>query len=173
MNRSCWRRCSRFLFDRFDRQYNRLVAFNAESWKSGFDLPFLRTRCFKHDFSWLFDGIHFADLWNPIKKRMNTTHTAYGSSVDVNSLTGAHELLFNQTSSPVIVSEQESETGHVWYTDNRYDPFENSSSAVSCYNRRDFLPILQHNLADIHRTWELGELVRAFISSKDITTKKL
>jgi uncharacterized protein YprB with RNaseH-like and TPR domain len=31
------------VFDYFDRDYNRLIAFNAESWKSGFDLPFTRT----------------------------------------------------------------------------------------------------------------------------------
>jgi len=161
------------LFERFDRQYNRLVAFNAESWKSGFDLPFLRTRCFRHDSSWPFDRIEFADLWNPIKKRMNTTHTAYGNSVSVNSLTGAHDLLFDQTNPTVIVSEQETETDHVWYSNRQYDPFDDSSSAVSCYHRRDYLPVLQHNLADVHRTWELGELVRAFVSSKDITTKKL
>jgi hypothetical protein len=161
------------VFDRFDRQYNRLVAFNAESWKSGFDLPFLRTRCLHHNISWPFDRIEFADLWNPIKKRMNTTHTSYGISDSVNSLTGAHDLLFDQTNPTVILPEEESEPHHAWYSSRQYDPFEDSSSAVSCYDRQEFAPILQHNLADVHRTWELGELVRAFVSAKDITTKKL
>jgi len=160
------------LFDRFDTQYNRLIAFNAESWKSGFDLPFLRARCVQHDFDWIFDGLQFADLWNPVKKRMNTTHTTYDSSVSVNSLAGAHELLF-ETQPTTIVSEPESETNHPWYRDTEYDPFEDSGSAVRCYNQREFLPLLQHNLADVHRTWELGELVRALVASKDITTKKL
>lgn len=161
------------LFDCFDKTYNRLVAFNAESWKSGFDLPFLRTRCLRHDFSWIFDGIQFADLWDPIKKRMNTTHTAYGSSVEVNSLTGAHELLFDQTRASAVFSEQEVETTHPWYRNDPYDPFEDSGSAVRCYKNGEYLSILQHNLADVHRTWELGELVRAYVSPKDITTKKL
>lgn len=35
----------RILFERFDREYCRLVAFNADSWKGGFDLPFARMRC--------------------------------------------------------------------------------------------------------------------------------
>lgn len=161
------------LFDRFDTNYNRLIAFNAESWKSGFDLPFLRTRCLKHDFNWLFSGLQFADLWEPIKKRMNTTHTAYGTSTDVNSLTGAHELLFEQSTPTTWLSEQDVETTHHWYQDSPYDPFDDSGSAVRCYENREYLPLLQHNLADVHRTWELGELARAFISSKDITTKKL
>jgi hypothetical protein len=30
----------------------------------------------------------FADLWEPVKKRLNTTHTAYGASDSTNSLTG-------------------------------------------------------------------------------------
>jgi hypothetical protein len=161
------------LFNRFDTNYNRLVAFNAESWQSGFDLPFLRTRCLKHDFGWLFGGIQFTDLWDPIKKRMNTTHTSFGASNDVNSLTGAHKLLFDQTTPDTWLSEQHDETAHSWYRSNPYDPFDDSSSAVSCYKNGEYLPILRHNLADIHRTWELGELVRAFVASKDITTKKL
>ena len=102
------------LFDRFDTPHNRLVAYNAESWKNGFDLPFLRTRCLVHNFSWLFDGIQFADLWDPIKKRMNTTHTAYGTSTDVNSLTGAHDLLFHQAMPTAWLSEQQAEPTHPW-----------------------------------------------------------
>lgn len=161
------------LFERFDKQYNRLIAFNAESWKSGFDLPFLRTRCFSHNVSWLFNEIQFADLWDPLKKRLNTTNTAYGNSFSVNSLTGGHDLLFTQSQPEMLISEAEVEPDHPWYCNTRYDPFENSGSAVSCYKRGDFLPILQHNLADLHRTWELGELIRAFVSAKDIKTKKL
>lgn len=161
------------LFERFDKQYNRLIAFNAESWKSGFDLPFLRTRCFVHDFSWLFGGIQFADLWDPVKKRLNTTHTGYGKSVSVNTLTGAHKLLFDQTTPTTLGSNSNTELNHPWYNNTQYDPFDDSSSAVGCYNRGDYYPIIQHNLADVHRTWELGELVRSYVSAKDITTKKL
>lgn len=161
------------LFDRFEREYNRLVAFNAESWKSGFDLPFLRTRCLQHDVDWVFDGIQFADLWDPIKKRINTTHTVYGKSVSVNSLTGAHALLLQREVPCALELEFELETDHPWYCNTQYDPFEDSGSAVDAYRRGDLLPIAQHNLADIHRTWELGELVRMFVSSKDISTKKL
>jgi len=157
------------VFDQIESDYNRLIAFNAETWKSGFDLPFLRTRCIKHDVSWLFSDLQFADLWEPVKKRLNTTHTTHGTSMDINSLTGAHELLFAQTIPTTFVSE----TNHPWYCTTEYDPFDDSSRAVNCYNRGDYLPILQHNLADVHRTWELGELVRAFVSPKDITDKKL
>ena len=156
------------LFERFDRDHNRLVAYNADSWQGGFDLPFLRTRAFHHDAEWVFDGIQFADLWEPVKKRLNTTHTAYGNSSSVNSLTGAHEILFDE-SSPRLFEEDT----HPWYRERPYDPFTNSGSAVACYDAGEYLPILQHNLADVHRTWELGELVRAFVASKDITTKKL
>lgn len=55
----------------------------------------------------------------------------------------------------------------------QYDPFADSGSASANYDRGEFLPILQHNLADVHRTWEICELVRKLVPSKDITTKKL
>ena len=41
----------RVVFERFDRDYDRLVAYNAESWKGGFDLPFVRTRCIRQAWS--------------------------------------------------------------------------------------------------------------------------
>ncbi len=33
--------------------------------------------------------------------------------------------------------------------------------------------MLFDNFADIYRTWKLGELIRAYVLMKDITTKKL
>lgn len=161
----------RVVFDRFDRDYNRLVAFNAESWKGGLDLPFVRTRCIRQGVDWMFDGILFADLWEPLKKRLNTTHTAYGASTDVNSLTGSYSLLFDQNDRlPVLLDELD---GHAWYHEEPYDPFEDSGSTAANYREGDLLPVCLHNLADIHRTWELGELIRQFVSSKDVTEKKL
>ncbi|MFC6838424.1 hypothetical protein [Halomarina ordinaria] len=158
------------VFDYFDRDYNRLIAFNAESWKSGFDLPFTRTSCIAHGVDWMFDGIEFADLWDPLKKRLNTTYSSYGSTSETNSLTGSHAILFDQHH---LVDQFLSEWEGPWYRDHEYDPFDDSGSAIGHYQRGDYLPVLQHNLADVHRTWELGELIRVFVSQKDITAKKL
>lgn len=162
----------RTLFERFDREYNRLVAFNAEGWKGGFDLPFVRTRCARHGLDWVFDDIRFADLWDATCKRLNTTHTAHGKSVDVNTLTGAHELLVADATLPASVVEAGSDA-FVPYQAARYDPFEDSSSAVGHFRRGEYRPVLQHNLADIHRTWELGELVRTYVAGSDVSTKRL
>jgi len=159
------------VFERFDREYDRLVAFNAESWKGGFDLPFVRTRCIRQGVHWMFDGIVFADLWEPLKKRLNTTHTAYGTSDSANSLTGSYALLFDQNEG--LSDLLDDLDGHAWYRESPYDPFEDSGSAAAHYREGDLLPVCLHNLADVHRTWEIGELVREFVSSKDITEKKL
>ncbi|WP_136718615.1 hypothetical protein [Halorientalis salina] len=161
----------RVVFERFDREYNRLVAYNADSWKGGFDLPFTRTRCIRQGVDWMFDGVLFADLWEPVKKRLNTTYTAYGSSANVNSLTGSYNLLLGQNNRlPMLLDDLED---HSWYYESPYDPFEDSGSAAAHYREGNLLPVLEHNLADIHRTWELAELIRRFVSSKDISEKKL
>jgi hypothetical protein len=44
------------LFHKFERNYNRLLVFNAEVWKGGFDLPFTRTSCVKHGVDRVFAG---------------------------------------------------------------------------------------------------------------------
>ncbi|UHQ99142.1 hypothetical protein HYG81_26225 (plasmid) [Natrinema zhouii] len=106
-----------------------------------------------------------------MKKRLNTTHTAYGASDSANSLTGSYSLLFDRNDRLPGLFEERDE--YAWYRDRPYDPFEDSGSAAARYRGGDLLPVLEHNLADVHRTWELGELVREFVSSKDISEKKL
>lgn len=105
-----------------------------------------------------------------VEATQHHTHTAYGTSDSASSLTGAHERLFDSAPdlSMVLVAE-----GCPWYQPQAYDPFEDSGSAAHHYRIGDLRPVCEHNLADIHRMWELGELVRAFAPSKDITEKKL
>jgi len=159
------------VFERFDHDYNRLVAYNADSWKGGFDLPFIRTRCIQQSVDWMFDGVVFADLWEPVQKRLNTTHTAYGASSDVNTLTGAHAILFDRSECLTQILDEEEE--HARYRESPYDPFEDSGSAVAHYQRGDLCPVAKHNLADIRCTWELGELVRQFVPAKNTNENKL
>lgn len=159
------------VFERFETNYNRLVAFNADSWQGGFDLPFLRTRCVRHDHPWVFDGVQFADLWDPVKKRFNTSFTAHDASTETNSLVGSHALLFSHASAPTVFEDVPNDYSP--YRTAPYDPFVDSARAVHYYEHGEYLPVLEHNLADVHRTWELGELVRAYVPGKDVTTKKL
>lgn len=164
------KRLHQTVFDRIDRQRNRLVAFNAESWKGGFDLPFLRTRCIANQHEWVLDGLQFADLWEPVKKRLNTTVSASTSSVDINTLDGSHQLLAREAVDGWAPLE---ESDVPVYSRYEYDPFADSAEAVTAYRKREFESVAAHNLADIHRTWELGELIREYISPKDISEKKL
>jgi hypothetical protein len=164
-------RMVRVVLDRFERDYNTLVAFNAESWKGGFDLPFVRTRCVHHGVDWVFNRVLFTDLWEPVKKRVNTTYTAHGKSDSVNSLTGSYRLFSDRVETLDAVVDAPDR--YVWYAENQYDPFSDSGSAARHYNRGEYLSVCQHNLADIHRTWELGELIRRYAPSKEVRAKKL
>jgi len=50
-----------------------LVAFNGELWRSGFDLPFLRTRLSRVGVEWPFREMPYADLLPVVTNRFNTT----------------------------------------------------------------------------------------------------
>lgn len=52
-----------------DRHY--LTAYNGETWNDGFDLPFLRSACLRHDIDWPFPDLAYADTMN-IVQRFNT-----------------------------------------------------------------------------------------------------
>lgn len=125
------------MFDRFDHDYNRLTAFHGDSWKGGFDLPFLRTRCIARGVGWVFDGLTYADVWDPVKKRVNTTVGYWGKTDAVNSLDGAHGILLGDDP-PSVVTEEAPD--HSWYADREYDPFASSGSASYCYERGELLP---------------------------------
>ncbi|MDQ2052906.1 hypothetical protein RBH26_20910 [Natronolimnohabitans sp. A-GB9] len=141
------------VFHSIDKDYNRLIAYNGEIWRGGFDLPFLRRRCIHHEIGWIFKGLQYADLYETIKKRINTTvFSSDGERTDNNDLVGSYEVLFDA---------------------DEWDPYQDSEQAVKDYERGRFTLLLAHNIADIRRTWELGEVVRKYVSPKDIKTKKL
>ncbi len=159
------------IFERFDREYNRLIAFNADSWKGGFDLPFTRTRCIHHGQQWVFDGVAFVDLWEPVVKRLNTALRTDQTTESVNSLSGAYQVLCSGKQSTRDLLQPPD--CHHLYASHPYDPFEESGSAVDHYERGEVHAVCAHNLADVHRTWELGELIRKFVPSRALTQKKL
>lgn len=161
------------MFEKFDQSRNRIIAVNGETWKGGFDLPFLRVRCLKHGSDWMFDGIQYTDVLPTIRKRLNTTHAVHDKSLDLNTLVGSHSTLFNGIHSLPDGLDEAAPEDHTWYTTVGYDPFESSGSAVTAFRTENYRPLLQHNLADIHRTWELGEVAREFTPGKDLSGKKL
>ncbi|QSG13423.1 Uncharacterized protein HSBGL_4009 (plasmid) [Halapricum desulfuricans] len=58
----------------------KLVAYNGETWKGGFDLPFVRTRLNAHDLEWPFHGLPHIDLMDVFKSRFNTTEAVVQNS---------------------------------------------------------------------------------------------
>jgi len=67
-----------------------LVAFNGELWRSGFDLPFLRTRLSRVGVEWPFREMPYADLLPVVTNRFNTTGDDGESRSD---LAGVYEVL--------------------------------------------------------------------------------
>jgi hypothetical protein len=53
------------------------------------------------------------------------------------------------------------------------DPFEDSAAAVDAFESGDWLPLLEHNLADIQRTRELADLAVRFVARSDFKMKNL
>lgn len=145
------------VFERFDKEYNTLIAYNAETWRSGFDFPFLRTKCKQHEMDWPFAGVSFFDLFEVVEKRFNTTVAEKSDDgegpMEKNDLVGAHRLLCQP--------------------DNEFDPFEDSVRAVSCHYNGDWTNLVLHNVSDLHRTLDLGEVAKQYASPRDLKSYKL
>jgi hypothetical protein len=128
-----------------------LVAYNGESWKGGFDLPFLRTRFAIHDIPWPFVDVPYADLLPIVKKLFNTTSGGESN----NDLPTAHELLCpNVAPAPA-------------------DPFSDSSEAVTAFEEGRFDELVRHNVADIVRTRQLGRVAQWYCSKSDFSLKSM
>jgi len=132
-----------FAADRLDGDKHYVTAFNGETWNGGFDLPFCRTRFHKHDISWLFGDIAYADMMQAVDRFDTNDHA---------DLVGVYEALIG---------------------DETCDPFSDSGAAVTAFEDGDWLPLLQHNLADIQRTRELALLAGRFVPRSDFKMKNL
>ena len=120
-----------------------LTAYNGETWSGGFDLPFVRSACLRNDVPWPFDDVAYADTMEAIER----VHTGEASD-----LVGVYDRLVGEESC---------------------DPFDDSLQAVERWEDGDWLPVLQHNLADIERTYELATLAGEYVPKSDFSMKNL
>lgn len=120
------------------------AAYNGETWNGGFDLPFIRTRCRKHDVGWPLQGAYI-DVMNVVGDRFNVS----GKSLE----TTYGELIGEGL--------------------NACDPFAESGAAVQSWNAGEFEQLLQHNLVDIRRTRELVAVAERYCSSSHFSMRSL
>jgi uncharacterized protein YprB with RNaseH-like and TPR domain len=143
-------RVERFGADRLRGADKLLVAFNGETFRGGFDLPFLRTRFARQDVDWPFVDVPYADLYPVVRDLFNTTV----DGEDASSLTAAHETL-----------------GCAGLDDE--DPFVDSAEAVAAFEEGRFAAVAAHNIADVLRTEQLGRVAERYCSNADFNVKSL
>lgn len=127
-----------------------LVAYNGERFRSGFDLPFLRTRYTLQDVTWPFVDVPYADLMPIFQHRFNT-HLGDESVADLDRVYEA------------IVGDELT----------ALDPFDESSEAVDAFEAGDFEALLQHNIADILRTDALVAVAEQYCGKSEFKLKSL
>lgn len=138
-------RVTSFVSSTLSQRQIKLVAYNGERWKGGFDLPFLRTRLSHHDISWPFQDLPYVDALDVFETQFNTTE---------NTLEDVYEELIGGDLTDL-------------------DPFNESSESVNAWKDGDFESVLLHNLADIRRTRALMRLAERYCSKSDFSMKSL
>lgn len=129
--------------ERLDGDRHYLAGFNGETWRGGFDLPFLRTACARHGAGWALPAMAYADVRSMVD-RFNTG--------DAGDLVGVYDALVGG---------------------DHGDPFEDSREAVTAFEAGDWLGLLRHNLADLMRTYELAVLAGRYVPKSDFKMKNL
>jgi uncharacterized protein YprB with RNaseH-like and TPR domain len=132
-----------FVEEYVDGDAHYLTAYNGETWKSGFDLPFLRSACLRTDVIWPFGDLAYADTMEAIE-RLHTDGTQ--------DLVGVYDALFDAETC---------------------DPFEDSAAAVKAFEAGNWDVLLRHNVADIERTRKLAHSVRRVVPKSDFGMKNL
>jgi uncharacterized protein YprB with RNaseH-like and TPR domain len=129
--------------ERVDVDDNYLTAYNGETWSGGFDLPFVRTACIRHDVGWPFEDMAYIDVFGYID-RVNTN--------DEQGLVEVYDYIIG---------------------DENCDPFDDSEEALEAFEAGNFSDLLLHNLADIERTYELVEVLSDYVPQSDMSMKNL
>ncbi|WP_440765099.1 hypothetical protein [Natronorubrum sp. DTA7] len=132
-----------FAHKRIDGDRHYLTAYHGETWKGGFDLPFLRRACVRREVDWPFPDVAYADVMT-VYERFDTG--------DVNNLEGVYDELVGGE---------------------HCDPFAESESAVTAHENEAWEQLLLHNLADIERTRELAVLAGRYVAKSDFKMKSL
>jgi uncharacterized protein YprB with RNaseH-like and TPR domain len=141
---------SEFVATRLQPDAVLLVAFNGETWRGGFDLPFLRTRFAAHDLAWPFRDLPYADLLPVARNLFNTT-------VD-----GDEQADLETTYDVLCGGEYDA-----------FDPFEDSAEAVSAFDDGRFEELVLHNVSDVLRTRRVSMLAQRYGSKSDFNVKSL
>lgn len=132
-----------FATDRLDEERHYLTAYHGETWNGGFDLPFVRRVCVRHDVPWPFPDVAYADVLTTVDRF---------ESGNSDGLAGVYDELVGG---------------------NHCDPFEDSERAITAHETGDWTDLLLHNLADIERTRELAVLAGRYVSKSDFGMKNL
>ncbi len=127
-----------------------LVAYNGERFRSGFDLPFLRTRYTLQDAAWPFIDVSYADLMPIFQHRFNTQLDDEPAA----DLEGVYETIVGNKLTAV-------------------DPFEDSNQAVEAFEDGAFEALLRHNIADILRTNALAAVGEQYCGKSEFDVKSL
>lgn len=127
-----------------------IAAYNGDRFRSGFDLPFLRSRLSLLDTEWPFVNVPYTDLLPIFDARFNTN---IGED-EVKDLERVYDALVGGKLTAA-------------------DPFDDSSEAVEAFHRGDFEALLQHNVADILRTDALASLAERYCSRSEFKLKSL
>jgi uncharacterized protein YprB with RNaseH-like and TPR domain len=128
-----------------------LVAYNGETWRGGFDLPFLRSRLAAADIAWPFTDVPYADVFPVIRDQFNTT---VGDEEGGADLVTAYETLCTGTAGEL-------------------DPFDDSAAAVEAFETGAYADLVRHNVVDVLRTRALGRLAQRYCSKSDFQVKSL
>jgi len=139
-----------FAGERFRDEEILLVGYNAETWQSGFDLPFLRSRYAACDVAWPFIDVPYADLFPVVTNRFNTTQNGESQS----DLGGVYATLCGGAL-------------------NDRDPFADSAQAVTAFEAGHFADLVTHNVVDVERTAQVGAVAKRYCSKSDFQLKSL
>jgi len=127
-----------------------LVAYNGERWRSGFDLPFLRTRYSQSEIKWPFTNLPYSDLMPIFESRFNTT----SGETSLSDLEGVYKTLIGNDLTEL-------------------DPFDDSKEAVDAFHNGEFNDLIQHNVSDILRTDALAHVAERYCGKSDFKLKSL
>lgn len=127
-----------------------LVAYNGERFRSGFDLPFLRSRLAMTGVEWPFTGLPYADLMPIMTRLFNTTVDGDEQS----DLVSVYDLLCDGELS-------------------RSDPFDESQEAVEAFEAGRIDAVATHCTVDVLRTSDLGALAQEYCGRTDFELKSL
>ena len=178
----------------FDKENILLITWNGENYKTGFDAPWLRTKCALNNIGWILKDYYHLDIYPLVEKYFNNKITEIKTpsksklyKSDLEKLAVANGLGYSNKNktyqaikkldNPEWLDYKEEKQKdkfdlqsiyQTFFDPNAEEEYVDGGQMIELYKKGNIEEIREHNMRDVKRLYDIAELLIDYIPKWEI-----